>query len=373
MTSKRNLLDALRDPHAADLVRPREAPDTKKPARKPTKAEVGRGAAMKKAATKVKAKKKPKKKARKKAKGKPRPRLTAAKAVVESWPPGWALAKDRCRGFTRTNSQCGRRSATKTFFCGAHRDQSMEHVSLEFARRIGDRARLGSATASGGGPKSAPAPDQAPKGIRDIPEDRMCKAVIDSNNGSSRVCGQWTFTIEEGRFDAYCLNHSQDPRAVRACEIRAAKGSQHMSALNEYNSSSKKPIFNRECKTQDDVAEARMILLRKLETGEMKPAHFNAAIGGLDRVSSHIERYGAHQGSEGGAGVLRLLPGTTLIQKETEVDTIITKAQLLELEERMAADEREGEPVPEDFTDVMEKYLGVKVRKRDRSRNYEEE
>jgi hypothetical protein len=349
VTKRKSVLDALKDPNAGETIKPR---------RKKARAKRAAPAAKKKAAPKE-ARRRTSPKAAKKA---PKPEPTTI-----SWPDNWVLNKIRCRGVTAANRQCGQRAKGQTKWCHAHKKQTMKSVHEAQVRKgrrksasLTPDGKVAGATGSGSGRG----------GIRDVPLDRMCHKEITTSDDEVRRCSNWTVEIEDDVYDAYCVAHSSDPRAIRARETSTSAGREALKAHADYTKNSKKPIFNRDLKTQDDVAASRLKLMRKLEAGHIGAVQANVLGSFLVAASAHIERYGTHQGAEGGAGVLRLLPGMTLVEQDIELDYVMTKEELDLLEQKLAEDERAGIATPADFSEVMDRYLGLKVRPRDRSRNW---
>jgi hypothetical protein len=350
VTKRKSLLDALKDPNAGQIIKPR---------RKEAPAKKAAPSAKKKAAPKE---------VRRRASAEAAEKPPEPEPATISWPDSWVLNKIRCRGVSTANRQCGRRAKGKTKWCHSHNKQTMKSVmESQVRKKRGKRVRATADDEVAG----TTGPGSGRGGIRDVPLDRMCHKEITTSDDEVRRCSNWTVEVEDGVYDAYCVAHSSDPRAIRARETSTKAGREALKAHADYTKDSKKPVFNRGLKTQDDVAEARLSLMRKLEAGAIGVSHTVALLSALKDVSAHVERYGTHQGAEGGSGVLRLLPGMTLVEQDIELDYVMTKEELDQLEEKLAADDRAGVPTPGDFSEVMERYLGLKVRQRDRSRNWD--
>ncbi len=341
---KRSLMEAFRDPDPESVVRARKKKLATKRVRKRAK---------------VKGKR---------AKKKPPAKKLPAKKARPTWPEGWVVGTVRCHGLTAKGTQCNRRAKPPKRMCGAHKGLTLRTVLKALAAQVRDP--------SVGSPGHRPESDRQVRpekkrragNIQDVPEDRLCQKMLYVNTGREKRCSGWTIEIEDGAYDDYCVTHSKHPRAQSARKRSHEKGRAGLETRNDYNAAAKRPIFNGEMKSQDDVAAARIALLRKLEVGGIGAANANAMLGALKDVSQHIERYGTHQGAEGGAGVLRLLPGSTLVEMQTELDTVLTKEDLEKIEEGLAKDEKAGVPTPTEFDEIILKYLGIQTRKRDKTR-----
>jgi len=342
---KRNLLDALRDPDPVVVEQVKKTRPAKPRAR-------------------TKVKDAPKKAAKKPAKKAPPKKRT--------WPDGWVLGSARCLGVTAKGTQCNRRAKPPKKACGAHTGHTMKRVVAVLAQQAKDAQPDPKVAIPTDTPSTSEGEVAEKHRLAEAPDERRCNKMLYVSTSRERRCSRWTVAIDDDAYDDYCVSHSKNPRAKEAMKRAGEKGAAGLESRNDYNSAAKRPMFNGELKTQDDVASSRLLLLRKLETGAMSAAVAGTVDGVLKNVSLHIERYGTHQGAEGGAGVLRLLPGTQLVEMETELDYVLTKQDLEKIEAGLAADEKAGKPTPAEFDEIILRYLGKQTRKRDRSRLYEE-
>lgn len=332
---KRRLLDALREPS------PESVAQAKRSARKPAKRRA----------------RKPTKK---------------APPSKPAWPEEWVLGSVRCLGVTAKGTQCGRRAKPPKTVCGAHKGHTRKRVQEILKRQQSDAEVAEKAASAQTPPVGSEEGGGEKHPLSEAPDERRCNKTLYVNTPRERRCSRWTVSIDDGAYDDFCVVHSKDPRAKEAMKRAQEKGKEGLESRNEYNSVSKKPIFNGEIKTQDDVAAARLLLMRKLEVGGIAAAPANTLGVLLKDASAHIERFGTHQGAEGGAGVLRLLPGTKLVEMDTELDYVMTRDDLEKIEAGLAKDEKAGIPTPTEFDEIILKYLGKRTRGRDRSRYYED-
>lgn len=91
------------------------------------------------------------------------------------------------------------------------------------------------------------------------------------------------------------------------------------------------------------------------------------------QTSAHIERYGGGQGAEGGGGVLRLLPGTKLVEMETELDHVLSKEEFEAIERGIQEDFAKGIDTPVEFDEIILRYLGIRTRGREHPRYYQKD
>jgi hypothetical protein len=213
----------------------------------------------------------------------------------------------------------------------------------------------------------APRPDRRARGrphLQAVKDDRRCRHLLDAGTPRERRCRRWS--AASGAQTGLCGVHTMAAKRPKAAGRRrraVPKVEDPCAVLYE-------PVFDAPLLTQDDVQGARLKLMRQIAVRGTDSAHA-ILLTALGDVSEHIERYGSQQGSEGGRGVFRLLPGTTLVMMHLEEDRVLTKAQLEEVERRMAEDDRAGRPVPKTWPEIRERYLGLKSRPIERSRNWQ--
>lgn len=185
-----------------------------------------------------------------------------------------------------------------------------------------------------------------------------------------RRCTRWTIKVDDDHYDDYCCAHSNTERATLS---RAGGGDRLRGAAKRRSESAKlEPLFDLPIATQDDVARERLNLLRHAvapsKEKRLASTAANVALQGLKDVSAHIEKYGSHQGVEGGHSVMRLLPGATIIEANFDLDRVFDKNDLEAIIDGMAQDEKDGIPPATDVAEQALRYLGRVVRPRDRSR-----
>lgn len=287
-----------------------------------------------------------------------------------SWPEHWVLKGDRCRGVTANGVQCVRTRRGATDFCVQHQDNSVEHVlnALIEVTNGGKVSKPRQPKADGESDSKKAARSRS--GLKCAPDERRCAKLIFPNTDRERRCTRWTIKVDDEAYDKFCVVHSKDPRAKQARAKGQEKATEAKEKRGDYVSKARRPIFDRELKTQDDVADMRLRLMQKVEANLIGQGNAGILLRALKDVSVHVERFGTHQGAEGGAGVMRLLPGTVLQEADDELDMVMTKEQLEQIEAGLARDEREGREVPVEFDEIMRRYTGFETRKRDRSRNY---
>lgn len=169
--------------------------------------------------------------------------------------------------------------------------------------------------------------------------------------------------VRRGLRDAYCVGHSNEERATQVGALAAANEARAAAARLE-------PLLQSPITTQEDVARERLILMRHIARGSkgLTGAAARSLLKGLKDVSAHIERYGTHQGKEGGHSIMRLLPGATIVEANFEYDRVCSKEDLEAIRDGIAQDVRDGIEPALDVAEQAKRYLGWTVRPRDRSR-----
>lgn len=203
------------------------------------------------------------------------------------------------------------------------------------------------------------------------PEGRRCKHQKVVSDGQDPRCTRWTAKLPGGRFDEYCRNHSKDPDTAAKAAADNAKARQASSDKAKQEKPKKvtlKDLFAGDLKQQDDVEKARLAVLSAVEDGKLNHQAAAVILSGLKDISSHIERYGAITGAEGGHSYMRLVPGMDIVEYEDPVDAVLSPEDVDKIDAGIIEDTKHGRQVPADFADCIFRYLGRKARRRDKSR-----
>jgi len=176
--------------------------------------------------------------------------------------------------------------------------------------------------------------------------------------------------LEDDTFDEYCSSHSNSERAALVRQT----GADNLRGANADRASGAEipELFESPIDTQDDVARERLNLVRHAVNPD-KAKRLTATAAGiaaqlLKDMSLHIEKYGSHQGKEGGHSIMRLLPGATIVEANFEYDRVFTKDDYHAIMDGMVQDEKDGIVPARDVAEQALRYLGRVVRPRDKTR-----
>ncbi len=203
------------------------------------------------------------------------------------------------------------------------------------------------------------------------PPDRQCAFHKLASTAPDQRCNRYTRRIEHNVFDKFCDMHADDLETRKRMTLVRAAGA---AAVNKARAAEKhKPdtlqtILGGRLATQDEVQTARLAVLAAVEVGALAAPSAQVILGGLKDVSVHIEKHGATSGLEGGHSYMRLLPGMDLVEYEDPLDAVLSAEDVDRIDAGIQADTAAERAVPADFADCIERYLGRKARRREKSR-----
>lgn len=223
-------------------------------------------------------------------------------------------------------------------------------------------------------PKATKSSKRARPHLREAPDEIRCQAVVHVSGEEPRRCTRYTVKIDDDHRDVFCSGHSNTERATQIRQ-RLVEGGQR---ANEARAAAAEldPLFVTPIDTQDDVARERLNILRWLVAAKEKrltQGQAVAALQGLKDVSLHIERYGSHQGVEGGHSILRILPGVRIVEANFDFDRVFTKDELEAIMDGMEQDAKDGIPPAVTVEEQAKRYLGRVVRPVEHSRYHDRE
>jgi len=220
------------------------------------------------------------------------------------------------------------------------------------------------------GPRATKSSKRARPHLRCAPEAKRCQATVHAKGAEPKRCSRYRVKIDDDVYDDYCSGHSNTERAT----LNKQRGADRLASANADRKAGAEiePLFQTPCDTQDDVARERMNLVRHAVNPD-KAKRLTATAAGiaaqlLKDMSGHIERFGSHQGKEGGHSIMRLLPGATIVEANFEMDRVFTKDDYEAIMDGMAQDVKDGVTPARDVAEQAKRYLGRTVRPRDRSR-----
>lgn len=222
-----------------------------------------------------------------------------------------------------------------------------------------------------------PAQAAGKKRLQCAPDPVRCNFVGPVSGGQEARCTRYTLKYAGGARGAYCRNHKKlettvrDPREAideqtqRWMEVaKKLSRDQLVTLLPDLDQvvlrRAYKAIFDPKNppKTQDEILAALIKAAERLDAGTFEPQEVTAMGKILNQISDHIEMFGGEEGSEGGARVLRLLPGMTLVewQDPGQMPLRMEELKLIDLGERF--DLEHGVMPPDSFEGCVVKYLG---------------
>ena len=127
-------------------------------------------------------------------------------------------------------------------------------------------------------------------------------------------------------------------------------------------------LLDVQAKTQDDIALKRSALQKALVGGQISAGNATTLARIIQEESEHIERYGAVTGSEGGHSYMRLMPGMDIVEYQDPREATIDDEDVDKIDAGIARDIRAGIKPPTDMADIIKKYCGREVRRREKTR-----
>lgn len=218
-----------------------------------------------------------------------------------------------------------------------------------------------------------PGPDPLGNGgkhnVAVVPPERQCPFVLNLADDSTKVCGGWTWQTPEGPLDQCCFNHSTHPTAIAQRQANTdAAAKKAAIAHTRPRLRTLDELMDVQAKTQDDISAKRTAIQKALAAHKISPSEASTLLRAIAEESEHIERYGAIQGAEGGQSYMRLMPGMNITEYEDPRDAVLDEEDVDKIDAGMAKDVAKGITPPTDMADIIAKYCGRKVRKREKSR-----
>jgi hypothetical protein len=207
------------------------------------------------------------------------------------------------------------------------------------------------------------------RNVDSVAPGRKCQHAVNAKNEPLSICGEWTAKLPDGGYDQFCFQHSLHPEiaAKRAAKMDAmTNASAQVHKLRPPNTLTE--LLDVQAKTQDDIALKRTALQKTLLGGQITAANAATLARMIQEESEHIERYGAVSGAEGGRSYMRLLPGIDIVEYVDPREACIDDEDVEKIDAGIAKDIRAGIKPPGDMADIIMKYCGREVRRREKSR-----